>query len=109
MRRAIVIALVGLGLVAATALGALRARLTFTKASPVTVHGAGFHRYEHVRVTVRQPMAQSTKRMTATSSGMFTVSFPNVKVKACQSLSVIAAGSDGSHAVLVRRPVCPAQ
>ena len=109
MRRAIVIALVGLGLLAATALGASRARLTFTKAAPVTVHGAGFHRHEHVRVTVRQPMAQSTKRMTATSSGTFTVSFPNVKVKACQSLSVIAAGSDGSHAVLVRRPVCPAQ
>ena len=47
--------------------------------------------------------------MTASSSGTFTVTFPSVKVKRCQSLSVTAVGSDGSHAVLVRRPVCPAQ
>jgi hypothetical protein len=109
MRRAIAIALVGLGLLAGTTLGASRARLTFTKAVPVTVHGAGFHRHEHVRVTVRQPMAQSTKRMTASSSGTFSVSFPDVKVKACQSLSVTAVGSRGSHATLVRRPVCPTE
>jgi hypothetical protein len=69
----------------------------------VTVH------HEHVRVTLRQPMAQSTKRMTASSSGTFSVSFPNVKIKCCQSLSVTAVRSDGSHAVLVRRPVCPAE
>ncbi|HKE78470.1 MAG TPA: hypothetical protein VKB54_04145 [Solirubrobacteraceae bacterium] len=109
MRRAIVIALVGLGLLAATALGSSRARLTFTKATPVTVHGTGFHRHEHVRVTVRQPMAQSTKRMTASASGTFSASFPSVNVKRCQPLSVTAVGANGSHAALVRRPMCPVE
>jgi hypothetical protein len=107
MRRAIAVALLALGVVAASALGASRPRLEFTKATPMTVHGTGFHRHEQVRVTVHQPRALSTRRVTAGLAGTFTTSFPNVKVRRCQPFSVTAVGSDGSHATLVRRPVCP--
>jgi hypothetical protein len=83
------------------------AKLTIVKASSMTVRGIDFHRGERVRVTVHQPKAISTRHVTATRAGTFLARFPNVKIAACQPWSVIAVGSRGSRATLVRRPACP--
>ena len=76
-----------------TTLPPSRAQLAVTGQKPLTVKGSGFQANEKVLVS-----ANKTKTETAVSdsTGTFSVSLPGVT--SCDSVTVVATGSKGSHA-----------
>jgi hypothetical protein len=83
-------------------------RLVLVAQNPVTVRGAGFARYERVRVRLVMPDAEIVRRVRASRRGRFSVSFPGAAPDRCAGWSIIATGASGSVARL-RRPArgCP--
>ena len=65
---------------------------------PLKLKGARFASRERVRVTVETSRESATRRVRASASGSFVVSFSGVN--ACDGLSVRATGERGSHASL---------
>ena len=74
--------------------------------NPLTVAGTGFRSKERVRVVVKGAGTFATKRARTDARGAFRVVFR--RVNACDSLTMTAAGSQGSRASLnVSSYVCP--
>jgi hypothetical protein len=70
-----------------------RARLAPTGQKPLKVKGTGFQPYEKVRLTAN---GGKTKTTVSDAAGSFQVSLPGVN--SCDSVTVEATGSKGSHA-----------
>jgi hypothetical protein len=66
--------------------------------NPLTVAGTGFRSKERVRVVVKGAGTFATKRARADARGAFRVVFR--RMNACDSLTMTAAGSQGSRASL---------
>jgi hypothetical protein len=79
--------------VAATTAVPGRAQLAPAGQKPLTVKGTGFQPGEKVRVTANGGKTTTT---VADSSGTFGARLPGVN--SCDSLTVVATGSKGSHA-----------
>jgi hypothetical protein len=74
--------------------------------NPLTVTGSGFRSRERVRLVVNRAGTSATRQTRANSRGGFRVFF--LRVKACDSVTLMAAGSLGSRASLnVSSYVCP--
>ncbi len=85
---------------------ASRAHLSLADRSPLTIRGTGFHRHERVRV-VAHAGGTFTRRVTASRSGGFTVSFTSQSAPPCGPLSISARGSLGSRALThIKQPEC---
>ncbi len=83
--------------------GQTRAQLRLMTSSPVTLRGTGFKAGEHVRVVGRLP-GMTTKRVTASSAGSFTVRFTGPAGTRCTGFSATATGDRGSRASYTRMP-----
>jgi hypothetical protein len=93
--------------VLASAQAAERPGLRLMKARPVQVHGRGFEVRERVRVVLRAGATSATERVTASAAGGFTVTFRDRMTAGCVPLQIVATGSAGSRARLLRRnPEC---
>jgi hypothetical protein len=107
MRRASIVLVVS-ALTAAPVAGAAGSRhaaLRITRAAPLTVHGSGFGRFEHVRLLVRGPStAPVARRATAAADGTFDRAFASVRVGHCAAVRITAVGAAGSRATLTRHP-----
>jgi hypothetical protein len=78
---------------AATTTVSSQAQLAPTGQKPLTVKGSGFHPNEKVRLVAN---GSKTANTVADSSGTFVASLPGVN--SCDSTTVVATGSKGSHA-----------
>jgi hypothetical protein len=96
---ALLAAAVCLGL-AVPAAAAARPRLTLVRASPLTVHGAGFVARERVRVSVRTATRTVARSARADAHGAFTVRFAGVRLGACGAVG--ATGAHGDRASVTR-------
>ena len=76
-----------------TTLPPSRAQLAVTGQKPLTVKGSGFQANEKVLVSANKTKAETT---VSDSAGAFSVSLPGVT--SCDSVTVVATGSKGSHA-----------
>jgi hypothetical protein len=81
--------------------GLQHASLSLDDSRPPTLTGRHFHAGEHVRVTLIP--TSSTRRVTASSSGSFTVRFSSRLAPPCQGWSARAVGDRGSRAILPQR------
>jgi hypothetical protein len=96
----LITAIVALG--AGTALGSSKApRLVVLKSHPLTVQGRHFKPHAHVRVTLTSS-GQTTKRVTVSRSGTFTVTFTQTLDRCTQW--TVRATVRGHAPVLVRGP-----
>lgn len=76
--------------------------------SPVELAGRDFVARERVRVRVTTAGERAVRRVRASRSGSFRVTFSSVDVDRCSGLSAVATGSRGSRATLKRVPLeCP--
>lgn len=102
LRRIVVLALGALLLTAGGTTAAARtpARLKMTSRRPLVVSGSHFRRRERVRVVVHAGDVRRVRRVRASRTGRFTVSFRTVAAGPCGGLSVVATGRRGSRAVL---------
>ena len=75
--------------------GTSRPQLTPTGQLPLTVKGTGFRPQEKVRVAAKGTQSTSTA-VIADPSGTFVVRLHGLK--SCDSVTVVATGSSGSHA-----------
>ncbi|HEX4733676.1 MAG TPA: hypothetical protein VH247_04630 [Thermoleophilaceae bacterium] len=78
---------------AATTIVPSKPQLAPTDQKPFTVKGTGFQPNENVRVVANGTKSTDTL---ADSSGAFVARLPGVK--SCDSVTVVATGSKGSHA-----------
>ena len=80
--------------------------LKLVRGAPLTLRGAKFVSGERVRVSASSERT-STRRVSASGSGLFVVRFP-FGYDRCNGLLVTAVGSEGSRATL-KRPelLCP--
>ena len=88
--------------------GAAHPALKLDRLRPLTVAGGGFGAHERVRLDLHGATGGS-RRVTASSRGTFTKAFSGVRMDRCSGFWVMATGSGGSRARLVRRalPECP--
>ena len=70
-----------------------QAELAVTGQKPLTVKGSGFQPNEKVLVSANKAKTEPT---VSDSAGTFSVSLPGVN--SCDSVTVVATGSKGSHA-----------
>ena len=111
MKRAsvVVAAIFAVASVSAFAGTAARPALRLVATSPLKVRGVSFKRNERVRVVVAMGETRRVRRVRATRSGTFTVTFPGVAYDRClHGLVVTAAGGRGS-AASIKLPMllCP--
>jgi hypothetical protein len=93
--------------VLASAQAAERPGLRLMKTRPVQVHGSGFAPGERVRVVLHAGASAATRRAGASAAGGFTVTFRGTSIGVCVPLNIVATGSAGSRARLLRRnPEC---
>jgi hypothetical protein len=110
VRRPLISVAVAAVLLAAPA-GAQAARLSLAGTRPVAVRGTGFHRHEHVRLSIRRSNGRTLlRRVTASGSGTFRVALPTA-APPCGSWRATALGSLGSRALLagMKFPDCIVQ
>jgi hypothetical protein len=93
-------------LAAAPADAAPQPTIALVRTKPVQVRASGFGPGEVVRVTVRSGILSHTTA-TADRHGRFDASVRGAVISRCHAFVISAAGTDGSHAVLRRRPQCP--
>lgn len=81
--------------------------LKLAQNAPLLVKATGFKSAEQVRVRLIAPKP-AAKRVSATATGTFAVTFQDVSIDRCSSLSIVAVGARGSRASLKRADVeCP--
>ena len=109
MKRSVWILVVAAAVAASSAGASSRATLRLADSGPVVLRGAGFAAGEHVRVSVVAGTEHAAKRMTARSTGRFTVRFASLSAGACEAFGATAIGDKGSRAIYKRAPgMCPA-
>ena len=88
-----------------------KARLTVVDRSPVSVHGAGFHAGEAVRVrAIVRGGPRLAKSVVAGRNGAFRARFASLSAGRCSLVTVQATGARGSRASYTSYPLCgPAQ
>jgi hypothetical protein len=85
-----------------------KAKLRFMSSAPLKVKGTGFVSSERVVVRVTSRRTITRKRTTASRSGGWVMSFPEVRYERCAGLTVSAVGNQGSRAGLkMPQPLCP--
>jgi hypothetical protein len=83
--------------------GSSAPHLALVGTDPPSVRGTGFHTGEHVRVVLRRRAGEPrVAEAIARGSGVFTATFPAVRLNRCAAFSVVAEGSRGSRATLRR-------
>ena len=107
MRRLLVVA--GALLLAVAAIAAAQGRSTaslrLVRAQPVTVGGNGFRSLEIVRVRLTVHAGTYARRVRASRTGGFVVSFAGTPVSRCDATLVTAVGNQGSRAELKKPPL----
>jgi hypothetical protein len=77
--------------------------------APPVVRGTAFRAHERVRLVLRRRVGQPTiGHASADSAGTFVATFAGVRVNRCGGFSIVATGSEGSRATLVRPMPLPA-
>ena len=85
-----------------------KAKLRFMSHAPLKVKGTGFVSSERVLVRVRSKRGLTHKRVTATRSGAWVLTFPSIAYERCAGLTVSAVGNQGSRAGMkLPQPLCP--
>jgi hypothetical protein len=99
MRRIMLLAVLLLLAVPASAQAIRHGHVRLTGMSPATVHGSGFYANERVTVTIRGASTVIQKSVISTASGAFTVRFGRVApAGGCHGLGVSAVGARGDRA-----------
>jgi hypothetical protein len=104
LRRALVIGAASLALSGTATAAAPRPMLSVAGRHTLKVTGRYFHAGERIRVRLSPAGHDPIKRTRASGSGTFTVTYHDVPVGPCDGYSILATGSDGSRAMLMRRP-----
>jgi hypothetical protein len=78
---------------------ATKAKLTLTRAAPLTLRGTRFVDGERVRLIV-VARKRITKQLRANDAGAFAVRFPGISVGRCAGYKAFAIGAQGSRASL---------
>ena len=85
-----------------------KAKLRLMSPAPLKVKGTGFVSSERVLVRVRSKRGLTRKRVTATRSGAWVLTFPGILYERCAGLTVSAVGNQGSSAGMkLPQPLCP--
>ena len=85
-----------------------KAKLRLMSPAPLKVKGTGFVSSERVLVRVRSKRGLTRKRVTATRSGAWVLTFPGILYERCAGLIVSAVGNQGSRAGMkLPQPLCP--
>lgn len=93
----------------AVARSAATPTLRLASVTPVTVRGTGFKRLEAIKVTAVGEDRSWTRRVRASTTGVFLASFPTIEDR-CTVISLRAAGAYGSRAVRkLAQPGCVEQ
>jgi hypothetical protein len=84
--------------------------LKLVATAPPTVRGSAFRAHERVRLVLRRRVGAPTiSHAGADSAGTFVATFAGVRVNRCGGFSIVATGSAGSRATLLRpmpMPTC---
>jgi hypothetical protein len=71
--------------------------------APPAVRGTAFHAHERVRLVLRRRAGAPTiTHASADSAGSFVATFAGVRVNRCGGFSIVATGSEGSRATMLR-------
>ena len=71
--------------------------------APPAVRGSAFHAHERVRLVLRRRAGAPTiTHASADSAGSFVATFTGVRVNRCGGFSIVATGSEGSRATMLR-------
>jgi hypothetical protein len=82
--------------------------LRLVQRSPLVLSGRDFVARERVRVRVTTAGDRAVRRVRASRSGAFRLTFSGLDFDRCNGLSAVATGSQGSRATLKRVPLeCP--
>jgi hypothetical protein len=85
-----------------------KAKLRFMSTAPLKVKGTGFVSGERVVVRVSSKRGVTRKRVTATRSGAWVLTFPAISYERCTGMTVSAVGNQGSRAGMkLPQPLCP--
>jgi hypothetical protein len=77
--------------------------------APPVVRGTAFRAHERVRLVLRRRVGQPTiGHASADSAGSFVATFAGIRVNRCGGFSIVATGSEGSRATLLRPMPLPA-
>jgi hypothetical protein len=83
--------------------------LKLVATAPPVVRGTAFRAHERVRLVLRRRVGEPTiVHARADSAGSFVATFTGVRVNRCGGFSIVAAGSEGSRATLLRPMPLPA-
>ena len=84
--------------------------LKLVATAPPVVRGSAFRAHERVRLVLRRRVgAPAISQAGADSAGSFVATFTGVRVNRCGGFSIVATGSEGSRATLLRpmpMPTC---
>jgi hypothetical protein len=83
--------------------------LKLVTTAPPVVRGSAFRAHERVRLVLRRRFGAPTiSHAGADSAGSFVATFTGVRVNRCGGFSIVATGSAGSRATLLRPMPLPA-
>jgi hypothetical protein len=103
--RAVAFAAAGLVLAGAGDRAAARPKphLALLETEPPTVRGTAFHAGERVRVVLRRSVGGPHEtEAVAGRSGAFVATFDRMRLNRCAAFSIVAVGSRGSRATMLR-------
>jgi hypothetical protein len=77
--------------------------LKLVATAPPVVRASAFRAHERVRLVLRRRFGAPTiSHASADSAGSFVATFAGVRVSRCGGFSIVATGSDGSRATMLR-------
>jgi hypothetical protein len=77
--------------------------LKLVTTAPLVVRGSAFHAHERVRLVLRRRTGAPTIRhASADAAGAFVATFTGAKVNRCGGFSIVATGTEGSRATMLR-------
>jgi hypothetical protein len=83
--------------------------LKLVATAPAVARGSAFRAHERVRLVLRRRVgAPAIRHASADSAGSFEATFTGVRVNRCGGFSIVATGSAGSRATLLRSMPLPA-
>ncbi len=83
--------------------GRSAAHLKLLATAPPVVRGSAFRAHERVRLALRRRVgAPTVAHARADARGSFEATFPGVRINRCGGFSIVATGSAGSRATMLR-------
>jgi hypothetical protein len=83
--------------------------LKLVTTAPPVVRGSAFRAYERVRLVLRRRVGAPTiSHADANSAGSFVATFTGARLNRCGGFSIVATGSEGSRATMLRSMPLPA-